>query len=216
MLQRSSNNAEVHDEDLKIIRRIITGKKHDFELLIRKFNQQLFRIGMAYLKNETDTEDAMQSAYLKAFEHLSSFRAEASFSTWLIRIMMNECLLLIRAKEKSKQESASRDVEDYQPDGMQILINTEMKELLERSILKLPQKYRLVYIFRSINEFSTLKTAELLSLTPENVKVRLHRAKQLLKDAILKEAGEKEAFSFRGDQCDTLTSRTMRLILMRF
>ncbi|ELR69655.1 RNA polymerase sigma-70 factor [Fulvivirga imtechensis AK7] len=204
ILQESSDNA--------IIRRIVNGSKHEFELLIRRFNQQLFRIGVAYLKDEHDVQDAMQSAYLKAYEKLPSFRAESTFSTWLIRIMINECLLLIRKNERQEPQQNHDYLETYEPDGAQALITTEMKEILEKAILTLPEKYRAVYIFRALNEYSTLDTAEYLGLTTENVKVRFHRAKQLLKDEILKQTGTIEAFSFLGKRCEKLTQAMMKMI----
>lgn len=198
--------------DYAIICRIINGSKHEFELLIRRFNQQLFRIGMAYLKDEDDVQDAMQSAYLKAYEKLPSFRSESKFSTWLIRILINECLLLIRKNERQEAQENHDHLETYELDGAQTLITTEMKEILERAILTLPEKYRAVYMFRALNEYSTHDTAEYLGLTTENVKVRFHRAKQLLKDEILKQVDTVEAFTFLGKRCERMTQTVMKMI----
>lgn len=201
--------------DYAIVQRVVSGRKHEFELLIRRFNQQLFRIGIAYLKNDIDTQDAMQSAYLKAYEKLSTFRADASFSTWLIRIMINECLLLIRRKEHQRIDDSHRLLKSFEPDGVQKLITTEMKDILEKAILSLPEKYRTIYIFRALNEFSTADTAEFLGLTTENVKIRLHRAKQLLREEIIKQTDAAEPFIFLGTHCEAITGRVMALVLTK-
>lgn len=211
MIQQISGKDDI-SSDHAIVQRILSGNTHEFELLVRRFNQQLFRTGMAYLKNEADAQDAMQSAYLKAFEKLASFRSEASFTTWLTRIMINECLLLLRRREVRKTEESSELEKSYEPDGIQQLITTEMKDILEKAILTLPEKYRTIYVFRALNEFSTNDTAEYLGLTTENVKIRFHRAKQLLKDEIMRQTGKVEAFTFLGKRCESMTSQVMKLI----
>src|SRR5438477_10049602 len=91
------------EQDLQVVRQVLNGDKTAYEKIIRRYNTQLFRIGLAFLGNEEGVEDAMQNTYLKAYYHLSQFKADAAFSTWLIRIMINECKLVIRKKTNEKK-----------------------------------------------------------------------------------------------------------------
>ena len=79
-------------DDPELVARILAGEKRLYEIIIRRYNQRLYRIGMSVLNNDAETEDAMQTSYIKAYEHLNQFKQQSSFSTWLIRIMINECL----------------------------------------------------------------------------------------------------------------------------
>src|SRR5689334_9979145 len=85
--------------DLELVDKIVGGNREMFEVIVRRYNTQLYRVGRAYLQNHVQTEDAMQNAYLKAFLHLPRFRGTAAFGTWLTRIMINECLMMLRSKK---------------------------------------------------------------------------------------------------------------------
>ncbi|MCW3127774.1 MAG: hypothetical protein JWO03_3432 [Bacteroidetes bacterium] len=90
--------------DLAILERILAGEKKLFELLMRRYNQRLFRIGMSILNSDAETEDAMQTAYINAYEHLDKFQNRASFGTWLTKIMLNECMAQAKKKQRLKQK----------------------------------------------------------------------------------------------------------------
>jgi RNA polymerase sigma factor (sigma-70 family) len=204
--------------DLEIIREVLNGHTAAYEQLMRKYNQQLFRVGISYLNHETDVEDAMQSTYLKAFHALSSFHHASKLSTWLIRIMINECLQLLRSQRPYQEIDLSAELPAMvvtSETGEEELIKQEMKLLLEKSIKALPPKYRSVYIQREVEELSTAETAEALNISESNVKIRLHRAKEMLREEIMRRSGDVEVFPFRSGRCDQMVKRVMSKI-MRF
>lgn len=201
--------------DLKAaVAKVLEGNKEEFRHIIRLCNQPLYRTAIVILKNESDAEDALQSTYLKAYMHLFSFRGEASFLTWITRILINECKMM-RRKEKI---STSLDHEDVAtkmsetPNTMETLDKNQVQHWLERAVLELPEKYRLVYVVREVNEFSTKKTADVLGLTEENVKVRLHRAKTLIRENLMQKVNPQEIFAFGNKKCEAMSQRTMLII----
>lgn len=150
----------------------------------------------------------MQNCYLKSFEKLGTFNHTASFSTWITQIMINECRMTLRKRR------VGEDIPEVASDPQQIsnLANKEMKELLERAILQLPEANRTVYVFREIEHYSTRDTADLLSITPQNVKVRLHRSREMLRENLFSMIGKDELFAFYRPKCDVLTAQVMGLI----
>jgi len=202
-------------QEVEVIRQVLEGKVEQYEWLIRKYNQRLFRLGMSYLHQDSDVQDAMQNTYIKAYYNLKNFGFHASFSTWIMRIMINECLQQVRKKRFyapiEEPEAVSHHVLSYE-NGESNLIQKEMKALLENSILSLPTKYRTVYMLREIEEMSTGETAAALDISESNVKIRLYRAKEWLRDEILRRADGVEVFPFRSGRCDLLVDRVMTLI----
>jgi RNA polymerase sigma factor (sigma-70 family) len=202
--------------DAEIVQQVLNGNKAAYEQLMRRYNQRLFRVGLSYLKDEKDVEDAMQSTYLKAFYTLSSFHHGSKYSTWLIRIMINECLHLLRRQVQYKAVDISAELPElvvtYQS-GEEELIRKEMKLLLETSILTLPPKYRAVYILREVEELSTIETAETLNISESNVKIRLHRAKEMLRNELIRRSGEVEVFTYGSIRCNLLVERVMSSIM---
>ena len=202
--------------DAEIVQQVLSGNTAAYEQLMRKYNQRLFRVGISYLTYEDDVEDAMQSTYLKAFHALSTFKNNSQFSTWLIRIMINECLQLLRKQRPYQEIDLSAELPemvDTPETGEEKLIKKEMKLLLEKSILALPPKYRSVYMLREVEELSTVETAETLNISESNVKIRLHRAKEILRKEIRRRSGEVEIFTFGSDRCNYLVQRVMSKII---
>ena len=202
--------------DSEIVRQVLSGHTAAYEQLMRKYNQRLFRVGISYLNQENDVEDAMQSTYLKAFHALSSFHHDSKFSTWLIRIMINECLQLLRKQRPYQEIDLSAELPELvvtSETAEEELIKKEMKLLLENSILSLPPKYRSVYMLREVEELSTAETAETLGISESNVKIRLHRAKEMLRKEIMRRSGEVEVFPFMSGRCDQMVQGVMRKIL---
>ncbi|QYM78742.1 sigma-70 family RNA polymerase sigma factor [Horticoccus luteus] len=203
--------------DAAAVRGVIAGSREMFEVIVRRYNAQLYRVGMAYLRDHAAAEDAMQNAYLKAFLHLRHFNAQAAFGTWLTRIMINECLMILRRKKRSMMETI--DDSEARP-GRQLramvapdaLANHELKSLLEDAIKTLPRVHRAVYLMREVQELSTKETAQCLSLSPTNVKVILHRAREGLKSQLMKSAAGVELFDYTAVYCDPMTSRVMSAI----
>jgi len=207
--------------DWEIVERIASGDKRLYEILIRRHNQKLYRAVRSFLKDEDDVEDAMQNTYLSAFEKLSQFQGRSQFSTWLIRIGINEALARLNQEKKrsliysgelsDRQFRIIPDLETMNPETK--TIHDEAKRLLEAAIDALPEKYRLVYMLREVEGLSLAETGECLDISESNVKIRLHRSKALLKDILFKNAGAREAFGFGSTRCDRLTQRVMERIM---
>lgn len=201
--------------DRQAIDEVTRGNREMFEVLVRRHNQQLFRIGIAYLGHHEQAEDAMQNAYLKAFLNLGRFQREASFSTWLTRIMINECLMTLRRRRRAAEEplATAPEIADSAAPGAARLNLKEMKTLLETTIAELPRKLRAVYVLREVQQLTTAEAAACLGLSAENVKVTLHRARQQLKAKLLQSAAGVELFPYPARFCDPLTARVMRVVL---
>lgn len=209
---------DTHPEisDLRVIDEVTRGNREMFEVLVRRYNQQLFRVGFAYLRQREPVEDAMQNAYLKAFVHLGRFQGQASFSTWITRIMINECLMALRRRRQAVKEMLETEPppdETSTPQGASRLTLKEMKIVLEKAIAGLPRKLRTVYVLREVQQMTTAEAAACLGLSAANVKVTLHRARERLKNELLKSAAGRELFPFHAQFCDPLTARVMGVIL---
>ncbi len=199
--------------DALLISRIVKGEKQLFEFIIRRYNQQLYRVGMSVLSDEAATEEAMQAAYVKAYEHLAQFEQRSAFSTWLIRIMLNECLA---QKQRSSRLAAAPARQLQNQSAMtpsDIMMNKELTAVLESAIARLPEKYRLVFVLREIEELSVKETGQVLGIAQPNVKVRLNRAKTMLRTH-LSGYMRSHVYAFHLSRCDRMASSTMRRIDM--
>ncbi len=214
------NNHKIKEAD--VIKRILGGEKELFEILVRRNNQKLYRIIRSYLKDDTEIEDVMQNSYLKAFTKLYQFKLESSFSTWLIRIGINESLA--RLKEKGKlyhlnvpsgtaQSNTILEIPDYkQLNPQDKMIRNEAKQLLENAIDHLDIKYRTVYIMKEVEAMSLKEIAIALGLTIANVKIRLHRSKEMLKVTLYDLTNDKNVYEFGFSRCDRVTENVMTMI----
>jgi len=200
-----------HVPDEVLIQRILAGEKDAFEQIIRRYNQRLFRTGMAILNNDAETEDAMQSAYINAYEHLGRFENRAAFSTWLTRIMVNECLKL---KKKQKNNHSIPENHTTMITPAHVLVNKELNGLLENAISQLPEKYRLVFMLREIEEMSVRETAETLTIEETNVKVRLNRAKTMLRES-LKSYMKGNVYHFHLMRCDRMVVNVLAALNLK-
>jgi RNA polymerase sigma factor (sigma-70 family) len=202
--------------DLEAVKGVVEGQREMFEVIVRRYNPRLYRVGMAYLRNHAQAEDAMQNTYLKAFLKLKEFRGAAAFSTWLTRIMINECLMLIRSQKRLFTENVDVAEEECEAPAEHVvnrLEAEEVKAVLESSINTLPQAYRAVYLLREVQHLSTAETADCLGLSVANVKVTLHRAREALKAHLLKTAEGVELFEYAAPYCDPMTAKVMAAIL---
>ncbi|MEO6820027.1 MAG: RNA polymerase sigma factor [Ginsengibacter sp.] len=213
------NNHKI--DETEVIQRILGGEKELYEILVRRNNQKLYRAVRSYLKDEAEIEDIMQNSYIKAFVKLYQFKLESTFSTWLIRIAINESLARLKEKEKMHyldlQSENTRNLIMEIPDDNQLnpqakMIRNEAKQLLEKAIDQLDTKYRAVYVFREVEEMSMKEIAEIMDLTVSNVKVRLYRAKDMLKDKLFEISNEKNVFEFGFSRCDRITEHVMKNI----
>lgn len=206
--------------DEEIIRRVLKGEKDLYEKIMRKYNSRLYRIGLSITGNENSIEDIMQQAYIKAYENLHKFKSIAAFSTWLTRILINEALayLKLRNKEICLTEDEEEFINNQNSEVSEIssleetVMNQELKAMLERSISELPEIYRAVYMMREIEGMSTLETAGCLEISETNVKTRLSRARDMLKDKLLKIYNTVELFEFNLIRCDRIAANVMSKI----
>ena len=199
--------------DEEIVRRILHRELVLFELLMRRHNQRVYRAIRSILRDDCESEDVMQDAYVRAYEHLAQFEGRAQFSTWLTRIAVNEALKRLAARgkldpldeERYEEEDGTMPVfQSNSPTPESNASSSELKSLLEEAILTLPVAYRAVTVLRDLEEMSTAETAEVLSITETNVKVRLHRAHELLRGVLFARVGASStrAFSFHAPRCD--------------
>jgi RNA polymerase sigma-70 factor (ECF subfamily) len=206
--------------DEQIIERVLAGDAPLYELLVRRYNQRLYRVVRSVLRDDTEAEDVMQEAYWRAYQHLREFEGRASFSTWLIRIGVHEALARMRKNGRmvaSDFEGESAGAAAIAPSGgspEMKYAETETRAVLEQSILALPEQYRMVLMMRDVEQLSTTETAAALDLTEENVKVRLHRARAMVRRDLFERVGATSAaaFQFGASRCDRVTNEVMRRV----
>lgn len=199
--------------DEEIVLRILNGEQHLYENLMRKFNLRLYRISMSIVNDDKEAEDIMQTAYFNAYRQLSNFKHQSSFSTWLTRILINESLLHKKRKsklEKALMENTYNDEHNETPlDG---LMNKELKVILEKAVATLPEKYRTVFVMREVQGMSTNETMEALDLGESNVKIRLTRAKEMLRNELVNYWQPQQLFEFNLVRCDVIVNYVMHKI----
>jgi RNA polymerase sigma-70 factor (ECF subfamily) len=198
--------------DEEIVLRVLGGDTPLFEVLMRRYNQRLYRAARAILHNDADAEDAVQHAYLNAYRNLSQFEGRSRFSTWLIRIVVYQALAhrrRSRAKSFDTHDAplADRLVADV-PNPERHAYVSELSSLLAAAVAALPDRYREVFVLREIDGLNTSDTARRLHVTEATVKTRLHRAKDVLKRT-LQDVTPTEAFRFDGARCDRLVAAMM-------
>lgn len=201
--------------DEEIVERVKCGETALYEILMRRYNQRIYRVVRSILREDGEAEDVMQDAYVSAYQHLHQFRGEAPFSTWLTRIAANEALHRLRLRKRVvsiddtewEGDGAMNPIEGS-PDPEQSASISELGDLLEEALLDLPQPLRVVVMLRDVEEMTTAETAAVLDLTEENVKVRLHRGRRLARKWLFKRvaAGTAGAFPFMGARCDRVVS----------
>ena len=208
---------ELSDEE--VLERVRAGETPLFEILLRRHNQRLFRAARAILRDDAESEDAVQQAWISAYTNLAQFAGQAKLTTWLTRIAIHEALARVRKRERLGERdlegaipmaSAERSPEEHAS-------GRELAAMLESAIDELPEAYRTVYMLREVQQLPVAETAECLALSEDNVKVRLHRAKAMLKDALTArvESASAEAFPFLGARCDRIVARVLAHLLRR-
>jgi RNA polymerase sigma-70 factor (ECF subfamily) len=197
--------------DEEIVYRVRAGETALYEVIMRRYNQRLYRIARAILHNDSEAEDVMQDAYVRAYQHLDQFAARAPFATWLTRIAVHEALARLRGRNRIQSLDDTEDNGDQSmqipsksPDPEQSASGAQLRGLLEEAVLDLPEHYRIVIMLRDIEELSTAETADALDLTEHNVKIRLHRGHGMIRSWLFERigAGAKEAFPFMGVRCN--------------
>jgi RNA polymerase sigma-70 factor (ECF subfamily) len=200
--------------DEELVGQVLSGAKDQYALLVRRHNQRLFRAARAILREDAEAEDVVQQAWVAAYHQLGAFRGEASLSTWLTRIAVNEALGRRRRAARAPHIMLVDD-----GDQMPTVERTpeddaaarELRGLLEAHIDALPEHYRTVLVLRDVEELDTAATAACLGITEEAVRVRLHRARQLVQQRLAETIGASvaEVFRFDGERCDRIVAGVM-------
>jgi RNA polymerase sigma-70 factor (ECF subfamily) len=215
-----SDWTETPDED--VVKLVLAGRTSLYEILIRRYNQRLYRLARSILRNDGESEDVMQEAYVRAYEHLSQFAGEAKFSTWLTKIAVYEALGRRRRRgrigeldvlmDSNKPAIAGMTSDTRDPERQ--AYDKELRVVLEHAIDSLPEIYRLVFVLRSVEGLSVAETAASLEIGLEAVKTRLHRARSLLRRDLQERAGvvTAQAFPFHLSRCDRVVEAVLQRI----
>lgn len=198
--------------DQELVARVVAGSREDFEVLVRRHNQRLFRAARAIVKADEEAEDVVQQTWLEVFRNLSQFRGDAAFTTWATRIAVNAALAHAR-KRPAIAEVVDTAPEDGAPsDGPDDKVERqELGRLLEACLARLPQGNREVMVLRDVLELDTAETATCLGLSEEAVRVRLHRARAAVAADLTEQMIDK-VYSFDGARCDRMTRNVMAAI----
>lgn len=213
---------ELKDEE--VVSRVLAGEVELFEILMRRYNQRLYRVSRIILRDDAEAEDVMQDAYVRAYEHLHQFAGKAAFSTWLTRIAIHEALA--RKRRRGRQEEL--DALPMNGESMSILKSSgpspedgtaasQARELLETAIERLPETYRTIVVMREVEEMSVADTAASLGVTEAVVKTRLHRAHAMLRKELYARAKGRatDLYQFHAVRCDRVVKNVFERIHLR-
>ena len=188
----------VASDDLDLVHASKNGDVAAFEELVKRYDRKLFRIAQHVTHNREDSEDVVQEAFLKAFQHLGEFREDSKFSTWLIRITLNQSLMKLRKQRRATREvpleedfhaggdMLPMEVADWVPNPEQLYMASELRDILIKALKELRPILRAVFVLRDIEGLSTTQTAEVLNLSHAAVKARLWRGRLQLRERLNK------------------------------
>jgi len=212
---------DLSDEDL-----VKLARGHDepaVRALTTRYNRRLFRLARSILRNDAEAEDVVQESWMRAFAALGTFRGESAFATWLSRIALNEALGRKRkqrptvdwkayAENRSEAEILQFPVSAMTSDPERKMAQSEIRQVLERSIDDLPEGFRAVFVARVVEGMDIEETAQLFGLKPETVKTRLHRARAMLREALDRQLGPAlvDTFPFAGSRCERMTEAVVQ------
>lgn len=209
-------------DDVELAARAARGDDVAFERIMRRHNRLLFRTARSILRNDADTEDALQEAYLRAWRAIGGFRDEARLSTWLVRIVINEALGRLRRRgaqvvafeaTSDVPETPAEDVVEGNPDERpdRAAMRAEVRHLMEGHIDALPEVFRTVFVLRAVEEWSAEEVSAALDLPVATVRTRFFRARSLLRESLSRELDMAldDAFHFAGERCDRITERVL-------
>jgi RNA polymerase sigma-70 factor (ECF subfamily) len=202
----------VTSDDMELVHASKNGDVAAFEELVKRYDRKLLRIAQSVTHNREDSQDAVQEAFLKAYQYLAEFREASQFSTWLIRITLNQSFMKLRKRNVTKEVSLDEDFEtegdlireiaDWDPNPEQLYWGTELREILRKALGELVPISRTVFVLRDIEELSIEHTATALNLSQAAVKSRLWRARLHLRNSLTK--------YFKQSECVQLRSRSLQ------
>jgi len=207
--------------DEQVVTQVLDGQTALFEVLMRRHNERLYRAARAILRDDREAEDVMQQAYVNAYAHLRQFDARASFATWLTRIAVHEALARVRRRGRYQQlDIDARDTVEAvmqtrsQPDPERQAMTREITLIVEAAVDRLPDGCREVFVLRQVQGLSTAETAESLGVSEDAVKMRLSRARAMLRRDLFERAGlvAPSAFPFHQPRCDRVVAAVFKRI----
>ncbi len=213
----STGSERPEQQDAEVIAQVLQGNTAMFELLMRRYNERVYRAARAIVRDEQEAEDVMQQAYVNAFTHLGQFNGTAQFSTWLTRIAVNEALARVRRQgryeafddERSKVEPLVSRERGENPERQ--AFTSELRDLLEWAIDTLSDGMREVFVLRDVEGLSTSEVSECLGVSEDVVKTRLSRGRAALRRVMLERAGAStpDAFRFERPRCDRVVAQVL-------
>lgn len=192
----TATQSQLETKEASLVKRVCDGEQEAFYELVRPYERMVYATAISVVKNPADAEEVCQEAVLKAFSHLSSFRAEAKFSTWLLQITYNEARMKLRKARPHLYESIDdqpqneegdfwpKDYADWRPIPSELLEQNEIRQAVQNAINSISPSYREVLILRDVQQLSIKETSTILGISEPNVKTRLHRARLLLRDRL--------------------------------
>lgn len=208
--------------DAALVRRVAEGDAAAFEAIMRRYNQTLFRTARGIVASDAEAEDALQEAYLSAWRGIDKFRADARLSTWLVRIVINECLGRLRRKHLStipmgtamnihdtNMHDAFAEDAAKRPDGA--AAREQFRLLIEQHIDRLPEMFRAVFMLRAVEEMTVEEVAEALDIPKATVRTRYFRARRLMRESLASDidTAVHDAFAFDGERCDRIVGAVL-------
>jgi RNA polymerase sigma-70 factor (ECF subfamily) len=179
------------------------GEEDAFEALVHRESSRMLATARRLLGSEQDAQDAVQDAFLQVHRHVGEFQGESRVSTWLHRIVANAALMKLRSRRRKPEQvldnqspqfdeatSWLRPTAEWERPSQELLESAETRAMVRRSIDRLPASYREVLVLRDIDELDTEETAELLRVSTNAVKIRLHRARQALRGLLGQDISE--------------------------
>lgn len=209
----------VNIADEEVVERVRAGETSLYEILMRRYNQRLYRVARSILRDPAEAEDVMQEAYVRAYEHLDQFAGEAQFSTWLTKIAVYEALRRLRRRARAEDletvpEAKLMAAANSSTDPERQAYDRELGAALERAIDALPEMYRLVFVLRAVENLSVAEAAACLEIGTEAVKTRFHRARAMLRKDLERRAGiaAPQVYAFHLSRCDGVVEAVLRRI----
>ncbi len=193
----NSRDAGLVKDESVLVTEAKAGSYEAFEELVNRYEKKIYRLGLNLTGNPEDAEDMLQETFLKAFEHLPTFREDSRFYTWIVRIAINQGLMKLRKRRSSKEvqldepsnddgDVMPREFADWRPNPEQELQRAELETILQDAARALPLTFRTVFFLRDVEGLSTEETAEMLNLSEGAVKARLFRARLRLREELSK------------------------------
>lgn len=211
-------NVHIKTPDDVLVARVLEGEMIAFELLMRRSNPALYKVGRAYGFNHQDVEDLMQDTHIRAYQNLATFENRAAYKTWVLRILLHLCHQR-RQKASFKNEVVQSGLipetaipmfqNPISSDANRQMLSRELGSLIEEALLQLPLEYRVVFTLREMNGLSGAETAAALDISEANAKMRLSRAKAMLRRQLEKMYTPEEVFEFNLIYCDRIVERVL-------